>query len=105
MSILEPFFVLLLRSDLMVRRRAIGSRPSVMASERVSVNPDRMGGLPCIGDLRATLGMILGQLATGRTVEQVLFDYPYLARAEVLAALEFAAAAVNECEVPVARSA
>ena len=45
-----------------------------------------MGGVPCIRDLRVTIGMVLGQLAAGRTVEQVLVDYPYLERADVLAA-------------------
>jgi uncharacterized protein (DUF433 family) len=64
-----------------------------------------MGGLPCIRDLRVTVGMVLGQLAAGRTIDQVIDDYPYLERADVLAALEYAAAAVNEREVPVARSA
>jgi uncharacterized protein (DUF433 family) len=85
-------------------RGAFGSRLSDVAFERISANPDRMGGLPCIRDLRVTVGMVLGQLAAGRTVEQVIDDYPYLERADVLAALEYAAA-VNEREVPVARSA
>jgi uncharacterized protein (DUF433 family) len=48
---------------------------------------------------------MLGQLAAGRTIEDVLTDYPYLERADVLAALEYAAALVNEREVPVARPA
>jgi uncharacterized protein (DUF433 family) len=64
-----------------------------------------MGGLPTIRDLRVTVSMVLGQLAGGRTIEQVLEDYPYLERADVLAALEYAAAAVNEREVPVSRPA
>lgn len=76
-----------------------------MAFERITVNPERMGGVPCIRDLRVTVGMVLGQLATGRTTDQVLEDYPYLEREDVLAALEYAAARVNEREVPVARTA
>lgn len=51
-----------------------------------------MGGLPCIGDLRVTVGMILGQLAAGQTKEQVLADYPYLEDDDIAAALAFAAA-------------
>ncbi|MEW6155624.1 MAG: DUF433 domain-containing protein [Actinomycetota bacterium] len=43
--------------------------------------------------------------ASGRTLEQVLDDYPYLERADFLAALEFAAAVVNEREVPLVRPA
>ena len=49
--------------------------------------------------------MVLGQLAAGREIDDVLGDYPYLERGDVLAALEYAAAAVNEREVPVARPA
>jgi len=69
-----------------------------MGMERITVDPERMGGVPCIRDLRITVSMVLGQLASGRTVEQVLDDYPYLERADILAALEFAAAVVNERE-------
>ena len=64
-----------------------------------------MGGLPTIRDTRVTVGMVLGQLAAGRTVDEVVVDYPYLDRDDVLAALEYAAAAVSEREVPVARPA
>jgi len=76
-----------------------------MAFERISVDPARMGGLPTIRDTRVTVGMVLGQLAGGRTIDDVLADYPYIEREDVLAALEYAAAAVNEREVPVARPA
>jgi len=75
-----------------------------MAYERVTVNPGRMQGLPCIRDTRATVSAVLGQLATGQTVEQVLDDYPYLDREDVLAALEWAAAAAQERELPLAAS-
>lgn len=49
--------------------------------------------------------MVLGQLAVGTSVDDVLGDYPYLERADVLAALEYAAAIVNEREVSIARPA
>lgn len=76
-----------------------------MLLERITVDPARVGGLPAIRDTRVTVGMVLGQLATGRSIDEVLADYPYLERDDVLAALEFAASAVNEREVPVARPA
>lgn len=76
-----------------------------MAFERITIDPNRMGGVPCIRELRVTVSMVLGQLAGSRTVEQLLADYPYLERADVMAALEYAAAVVNEREVPVARPA
>lgn len=76
-----------------------------MAFERIAVNPGRMGGKPCIRDLRVTVSMVLGQLAAGGSIEQVLADYPYLEREDVLAALEYAAAAVDQRELPVAKLA
>ncbi|MGH9243625.1 MAG: DUF433 domain-containing protein [Acidimicrobiales bacterium] len=76
-----------------------------MSFERITVDPARMGGLPTIRDTRVTVSMVLGQLAAGRGIDQVLEDYPYLERDDVLAALEYAAAVVNEREVPVSRPA
>lgn len=76
-----------------------------MSIERITVSPERMGGLPCIRDLRVTVSTVLGQLAAGRSIDQVLVDYPYLEREDVLAALEYAASVVNEREVPLARPA
>ena len=77
----------------------------VVPFERITVSPDRMGGLPCIRDLRVTVSTALGQLTAGRSIDQVLADYPYLEREDVLAALEYAASVVNEREVPLARPA
>ena len=76
-----------------------------MAFERIVVDPARMGGLPTIRDTRVTASMVLAQLAAGRTIDDVLADYPYLERDDVLAALKYAAAAVSEREVRVARPA
>jgi uncharacterized protein (DUF433 family) len=76
-----------------------------MAYERITIDPGRMRGLPCIRDTRVTVSAVLGQLAAGRSVEEVLADYPYLERADILAALEFAADAAQEHELPLARSA
>lgn len=76
-----------------------------MAYERITIDSGRMRGLPCIRDTRVTVSAVLGQLAVGRSVEEVLADYPYLERADILAALEFAADAVQEHELPLARSA
>lgn len=83
----------------------MGPTISGVAFERITVDPERMGGVPCIRDLRVTVRAVLGQLAAGHTIDQVLEDYPYLERADVLAALEYASAVVNEREVPVTRPA
>ena len=76
-----------------------------MAYERITIDPGHMRGLPCIRDTRMTVSAVLSQLAAGRTVEDVLADYPYLERDDILAALEFAADAVQERELPLAQSA
>jgi uncharacterized protein (DUF433 family) len=76
-----------------------------MAYERITVDPAQMGGLPCIRGLRVTVSAVLGQLAAGQSIEDVLADFPYLEREDVLAALEYAAAAVSERELPLAQPA
>jgi uncharacterized protein (DUF433 family) len=47
-----------------------------MALERITIDPARMGGLPTIRDTRATVGMVLGQLAAGRGLDDVLATTP-----------------------------
>src|SRR3981081_624984 len=62
-----------------------------------------MRGLPCLRDTRVTVSAVLGQLAAGRTIHQVLEDYPYLEVEDILAALSFAAEAMQERELPLAQ--
>lgn len=72
-----------------------------MGFERITIDPAKMGGLPCIRGLRIPVATILGQLGAGRTHDQVLKDFPDLEPEDILAALRFAAAAVQERELPV----
>jgi uncharacterized protein (DUF433 family) len=51
--------------------------------------------MPCIRDTRVTVSAVLGQLAAGRSVQHVLADYPYLEVDDILAALAFAAEAMQ----------
>ena len=51
-----------------------------MAYERITVNPAQMGGLPCLRGMRVTVSAVLGQLAAGQSIEDVLADFPYLER-------------------------
>ena len=85
--------------------RAPGRTLSTLAYERITIDPGRMRGLPCIRDTRMTVSAVLGQLAAGRSADEVLVDYPYLERADILAALEFAADTVQDHELPLARPA
>ncbi len=84
---------------------ARSAHPQDVAYERITIDPGRMHALPCIRDTRVTVSAILGEFADGRSFEEVLADYPYLQRADVLAALEFAADAVQEHELPLTRPA
>lgn len=67
--------------------------------DRITVNPERMGGKPCLRDLRVTVGMIVGQIGAGRTIENLLDEYPYLEREDVLQALRYAAWRAEEREI------
>lgn len=67
---------------------------------RITFNPEVMGGKPCIRGMRVTVGTIVGLVASGKTVDEVLADYPYLERADVLEALAYAAWRAEEREVP-----
>ena len=72
-----------------------------MAQKRITVDPNRMRGLPSIRNTRVTVSAVLGQLATGASVDELLADYPYLECEDVLAALEYAAVAAQEREMAV----
>lgn len=58
---------------------------------RITVNPAIMGGKPCVRGIRVTVGMILGELGAGTSIDELLRAYPYLEREDVLEALRFGA--------------
>ena len=70
--------------------------------DRITQNPLVMGGKPCIRGMRVTVGMIVGQIGAGQTIEQLLADYPYLDREDILQALRYAAWRMEEREVVLA---
>jgi uncharacterized protein (DUF433 family) len=67
---------------------------------RITHDPEVMGGKPCIRGLRVTVGTIIGLLASGRTMEEILAAYPYLEAADLQAALAYAALRTEEVELP-----
>jgi uncharacterized protein (DUF433 family) len=69
------------------------------ALDRITVDPAVMGGKACIRGLRVTVGMIVGQVGSGRTIDDLLADYPYLERQDILQALRYAAWRAEEREV------
>ena len=66
---------------------------------RITQSPDVMGGKACIRGMRVTVGMVVGQIGAGHSVEEVLADYPYLEREDVMQALRYAAWLAEEREV------
>ena len=67
---------------------------------RITHDPAVMGGRPCIRGIRVTVGTILGLLASGRTMDEILQAYPYLERDDIRAALAYAAWRTEEVELP-----
>ena len=75
----------------------------MQALERITHDPDVMGGKPCIRGLRVTVGTIIGLLAAGHSEERILEAYPYLEPEDIPAALSYAAWRSEEVELPVRR--
>lgn len=71
-----------------------------MAFTRISVNPDKMAGVPCIRDLRMPVATVVGMVADGMSVEEILADFPDLEPEDVAEALRYAATALLERELP-----
>jgi uncharacterized protein (DUF433 family) len=70
--------------------------------DRITQQPEIMGGKACIRGLRVTVGMIVGQIGVGRSVNELLVDYPYLEREDIMQALRYAAWRAEEREVMLA---
>lgn len=67
--------------------------------DRITMDPAVMGGKPCLRGLRVTVGTIVGLLAAGKSVPDVLEVYPYLEEADIREALAYAAWRAEEVEV------
>ena len=68
--------------------------------DRITFDPEVMGGKPCIRGLRVTVGTIVGLIAAGRTKDEILKLYPYLESGDIDQALAYAAWRVEEIDVP-----
>ncbi len=72
--------------------------------DRITRDPSVMGGKPCIRGMRVTVGMIVGQIGAGHSIDELLVDYPYLEREDILQALRYAAWLAEEREVTLPRA-
>ena len=70
---------------------------------RITLDPNVMGGKPCIRGMRITVGTIVGLVASGRTIPEILAAYPYLEEADIREALTYAAWRVEKTEVPLGK--
>lgn len=71
-----------------------------MELDRITRNPDVMGGKPCLRGTRVTVAAVVGLIASGHTHAEILAAYPYLQDDDVRQALAYAAWRVEETEVP-----
>ena len=69
---------------------------------RITIEPGKCGGKPCIRGMRIRVSDVLELLANGASAEEILADYPYLERDDILAAIAYAAQQTNHVVVEVA---
>ncbi len=75
---------------------------NVQELKRITIDPEVMGGKPCIRGMRVTVGMIVESIAAGRAVPELLADFPYLEERDIREALAFAASLAQGREVRLA---
>jgi len=71
-----------------------------MLLDRITRDPEIMGGKPCIRGMRVTVGTVVGLFASGHSNTEILAAYPYLEEDDIRQALAYAAWRVDEIEVP-----
>ena len=71
-----------------------------MAFERITVDPEQMGGVPCIRGMRIPVATVVGMVADGMSTPEILDALPDLEAPDVSEALRYAAEAVQERELP-----
>ena len=68
--------------------------------DRITRNPEIMGGKRCLRGMRVTVGTVVGFVASGHSNAEILAAYPYLEEEEIRQALAYAAWRVEEIEMP-----
>ena len=71
-----------------------------MRFQRITVDPAQMGGVPCVRGLRIPVATVVGLVAQGMTEARIVAEYPDLDVEDIRQALAFAAAAVDERQLP-----
>ncbi|MCL5773323.1 MAG: DUF433 domain-containing protein [Firmicutes bacterium] len=76
-----------------------------MKFKRITVEPNKMGGVPCIRGLRIPVAAILGMIADGMSEQKILEAFPDLEPGDIREAIRYAAEAVRERVLPLLKSA
>jgi uncharacterized protein (DUF433 family) len=71
-----------------------------MKFTRITVDPKQMAGMPCIRGLRIPVATVVAMVADGISADEILAAYPDLEREDISEALQYAAEAVRERELP-----
>jgi len=82
-----------------VEKKSAG--PGWVKLDRITMDPEVMGGQPCIRGLRIPVSLIIKLIASGKKIEDILEDYPELEEEDIKQSLEYAAWAVSEKVLPV----
>lgn len=78
----------------------------MLGFDRITFDPALMGGRACIRGMRVTVSLIVGLIASGMGVEQIIEAYPYLEPEDIQQALQYAAWLASDSVHPIeARSA
>lgn len=73
--------------------------------ERITVDPNQMGGVPCVRGLRIPVATVLRMLAAGMSEAEILGEYPDLEVEDIRECLRYAAVSAMERELPLPRTA
>jgi uncharacterized protein (DUF433 family) len=76
-----------------------------MRYERITVEPGKMGGMPCLRGLRIPVATVVAMVADGMTPQQITEELPDLEEEDVAEALHYAAEALRERQLPMRVSA
>lgn len=71
-----------------------------MEFTRITSDPDKMAGVPCIRGLRFPVATVIAMVADGMTNDEILAEHPDLEAEDISEALRFAALAVQERQLP-----
>ncbi len=75
-----------------------------MQFSRITVEPEKMGGVPCIRGLRIPVATVVGLIANGMSIEDILSEYPNLEKEDIYEALVYASEAVRERQLPLVKT-